>query len=223
MSIITDIILIAVFFLCIFLGWKKGFVKTLSGFVAYIVSFILANALDDLVAPLVRKLPFISNMITEGAADVGLTSDMTFLDKMNSIMKFFANDMISNGNSEATQAAVKNYMAEILIAVIAFAAVFVVSLIVLKVLLRVFDSIIKKIPVIKQANGLLGAIVGLFNGFVWTWVISNVFVKFLIPVLNQSNPDFFALEIAESFIVKFFTTINPITYLFWLINWISSI
>ena len=79
MSIITDIILIAVFFLCIFLGWKKGFVKTLSGFVAYIVSFILANALDDLVAPLVRKLPFISNMITEGAADVGLTSDMTFL------------------------------------------------------------------------------------------------------------------------------------------------
>lgn len=221
MSIITSLILIAVFIFCIFWGWKKGFVKALSGFLTYILSFILANALDDLVAPLIRKIPFISNMITEGAADIGLTADMTFLDKMNTIMKFFANDMISNGNAEATQSVVKNYVAEILISVIAFVAVFVVSVIVLKILFRVFDSLIKKIPVVKQANGLLGAIVGLFNGFVWTWVISNVFVKFLIPVLNHFNPDFFALEIAESFIVKFFTTINPITYLFWLINLIS--
>ena len=221
MSLITDLVLLAVFFLCIFMGWKKGFVKTLSGFMSYILSFAIANAFDDLVAPLVRKIPFISNMITEGAEIPGVTKSSTFLDKINAFIRFFAEDMISDGSGDATQAVLKNAIAEVLVIVIAFVAVFVISLVIFKILFRVFDSIIKKIPVVKQANGLLGAIIGLFNGFIWTWVLSNIFVKLLVPVLNRFNPDFFGLEIANSIIVQFFTTINPITYLFWLINLIS--
>ena len=44
MAILVDLILIAVLALCIFLGWKKGFVKTLSGFLVYVFSFAIANS-----------------------------------------------------------------------------------------------------------------------------------------------------------------------------------
>ena len=98
---------------------------------------------------------------------------------------------------------------------------FLISLILLKVLLFALDFLIKKIPIVQQANGVLGAMAGLLNGLIWTWALSNVFVKFLLPVLNHLEPDFFIMEIADSYIIHLCTKINPITYLFELINLIS--
>ncbi|MBE6665811.1 MAG: CvpA family protein [Ruminococcaceae bacterium] len=221
MALIIDVILVLILLCCAYSGWKSGFIKTLSGFLSYVLSFALANAFDDLFVPFVRKIPFLSNMITEGAVFPEVPGDATFLDKMQVFLRFLTEDVIADGNADAAQAVLKNCLAEILISCFAFIAVFLISWILLKLLLFALDFLIKKIPVIKQANGVLGALAGLLNGFIWTWAISNIFVKFLLPVLNHFEPNFFIMEIADSYIIHLCTKINPITYLFQLINLLS--
>ena len=222
MALIVDIALIAVLALCVFLGWKKGFIHAISKFLTYILSFVFANIFWKYLAVYVGRIPFIQDLITEGVEGPTFEKGTSFVEKLKTMFTFLAGDMIQNGNTDNTTAVMNNYLAEILTMVISFAIIFIVALILLKLAFRLLDSIIKKLPVIKQANGILGAIVGFLNGSIWTWAIANLFVKAFLPSLNKVNPTIFSMEIAESFIVTLCTKINPITYILQFISWISS-
>lgn len=221
MALIVDIILLVILALCVYFGWKNGFVKTMSKFLTYTVSFALANALNKFVAPYVKKLPFLANMMTENLAFPEIETDASFFDKFKILFSFLKEDVIANGNAEASKALLKNCIAEMLATMIAFIAIFVVSLLLLKLIFFIVNKLVQKIPVINKFNALLGAVSGLLNGFIWTWLAANIFINFLLPVLNYFNPDIFIMEIANSYILTLCTKINPITYLFWLINLFS--
>lgn len=222
MALIVDLVLIAVLALCVFLGWKKGFIHAISKFMTYILSFVLANIFWKYLAVYIGRLPFIQNLITEGVEGPVFEEGASFVNKLKTMFTFLSSDVIQNGNAENTTAVVNNYLAETLTMIISFAIIFIASLILLKLLFRLLDAIIKKIPVIKQINGTLGAIIGLLNGSIWTWAIANLFVKAFLPSLNQLNPTIFSMDIAKSFIVTLCTKINPITYILQFISWISS-
>ena len=210
MALIVDIVLVAVLALCIFLGWKKGFIHAISKFLTYILSFVLANIFWKYLSVYIGRLPFIQNLITEGVEGPAFEEGASFVNKLKTMFTFLSSDVIQNGNAEN------------LTMIISFAIIFIAALILLKLLFRLLDAIIKKIPVVKQINGLLGAIVGFFNGSIWTWAITNLFVKAFLPTLNQINPTIFSMDIANSFIVTLCTKINPITYILQFISWISS-
>ena len=201
MALIVDIALIAVLALCVFLGWKKGFIHAISKFLTYILSFVFANIFWKYLAVYVNRIPFIQNLITEGVEGPVFEEGASFVNKLKTMFTFMAGDMIQNGNTDNATAVVNNYLAETLTMIISFAVIFIVALILLKLAFRLLDSIIKKIPVVKQVNGILGAVTGFFNGSIWTWAIANLFVKAFLPSLNQ---------------------INPITYILQFISWISS-
>lgn len=222
MAIIVDIVLVAVLALCVFFGWKKGFIHAISKFLTYILSFVLANIGWKYLAVYIGRLPFIKNLVTEGVEGPVFEEGASFVNKLKTMFSFLSSDVVQNGNAENTTAVVNNYLAETLTMIISFAIVFIAALILLKLLFRLLDTIIKKIPVIKQINGTLGAVIGLLNGFIWTWAIANLFVKAFLPSLNQLNPTIFSMDIANSFIVTLCTKINPITYILQFISWISS-
>ena len=223
MAFVVDIALIAVLALCVFFGWKNGFIKTVGKFLTYILAFVFANLLWKFVAPFVGKLPFIQNLITEGVEGPTFEEGAAFMDKLKTMFTYFTGDMIENGNAENTAAVMNNYLAETLTMIISFALVFIVSMLLLKLVFHLLNSIISKIPVVKQVNGILGAVVGFLNGSIWTWAITNLFVKAFLPTLNRINPSVFSMEIADSFIVTLCTKINPITYIFQFISWLSSL
>ena len=221
MALIVDLALIAVLAICVFLGFRRGFIKAVSGFLTYILAFIVANIFWKFVAGFVGELPFLKNMITEGVEGPVFEEGMGFMQKLQTMFSFMASDVIQNGNTDATTAVMNNYLAETITMVVSFVLVFVVAMLLLKLLFRFLNSLIKKIPLIKQINGILGAVVGFFNGCIWTWAISNLFVKAFLPALNRANPDIFSMEIADSFIITLCTKINPITYIFQFISWIA--
>ena len=223
MALIVDVALIAVLALCVFFGWKNGFIKAISKFLTYVLSFAIANFCWKYIAVYIGRIPFIQNMITEGVDGPAFEEGATFMDKLQTLLSFFTGDMIQNGNADNTAAVMNNYLAEALTMVISFVLVFIVAMLILKLVFRLLNALISKIPVIKQINGLLGAVMGFLNGSIWTWAIANIFVKAFLPTLNRMNPEIFSLEIAESFIVTLCTKINPITYIFQFINWISSL
>lgn len=49
MSVLFDIILIIILAVCAVIGWKKGFIRALRGFITYILSFAVANTLYRVV------------------------------------------------------------------------------------------------------------------------------------------------------------------------------
>ncbi len=224
MSILLDILLIAVLAACVVIGWKRGFVRALRGFVTYILSFAVANSLYRLIAKTIITLPFLQNMITDVEMPA-LPADATFLDKVSAIVQYISEQSAGEGSegiSETMEAILNNYIAELLASIIGFVVVFLVTVLILKLLLWILDMIVSRTPVIRQANGLLGCLIGLLNGFFWTWMISNVFVNFALPFLSDRWPTVFVSEMADSFVVKLCTKINPITYLFMLINLIFN-
>ena len=221
MAFIVDIILVLILGLCVFFGWKNGFFKAISGFLSYVISFAIANFAWEYLAVYVGKIPFLQKMVTEGVGGPSFEEGATFLDKLQSMMNFFAVDILQNGNTDVSMAVVKNYLATMLTMAISFILIFIACMLLLKLLFRLLDSLLKKIPIVKQVNGILGAITGFFNGSIWTWAIANLFVKAFLPMLNQMNPSMFPMEIADSFIITLCTKINPMTYIFQFINWLS--
>ncbi len=224
MSVLLDVILIAVLAVCVVIGWRRGFIRALRGFVTYIISFAVANSLYRVIAKSIITLPFLQNMITDVEMPE-LPANATFMDKVSTIVKYISEQTEGSGSqdiSETIQAVINNYIAELLAAIIGFIVIFLVMVLVLKLLLWILDMVVSRTPIIRQANGLLGCLIGLLNGFFWTWMVSNVFVNFALPLLNDKWPTVFVPEMADSFVVNLCTKINPITYLFMLINLISN-
>ncbi len=224
MSVLLDVILIAVLAVGVVIGWRRGFIRALRGFVTYIISFAVANSLYRVIAKSIITLPFLQNMITDVEMPE-LPANATFMDKVSTIVKYISEQTEGSGSqdiSETIQAVINNYIAELLAAIIGFIVIFLVMVLVLKLLLWILDMVVSRTPIIRQANGLLGCLIGLLNGFFWTWMVSNVFVNFALPLLNDKWPTVFVPEMADSFVVNLCTKINPITYLFMLINLISN-
>ena len=223
MSFLVDLALVFVLALCVYIGWLRGFVKTLSGFLAYVISFAIANATYRFLSAFVLRLPFLQKMAS-GVDSAVFSEKATFLDKLKEILAV-TKEMAFSGNTQEALESAKGMLgyclAELLASVIAFVLIFVLCILLFKLLIWIIDIYVKKMPVIGKANSILGAIVGLLNGFIWTWAASNVFVRWALPVLNRMWPDIFIYEIADSFIINLCTKINPITYLFELINMIS--
>ena len=63
---------------------------------------------------------------------------------------------------------------------------------------------------LKQANGLLGGIIGACEGFFWCWIFSLVFGGFLFPRLSVMFPELFTQAMLESVVYKICTEFNPV-------------
>lgn len=219
MSVLLDIILAFILAVCTFIGYKHGLIRTLSKFISYIVAFTLANNFYVVVAKLLIKIPLLGNMLYGEA----FAEKMTYLDRFDLLFDRITETLFVVGD-EATMAAAKqtldNAVALMIASFLAFVLMFIVCTLVLKLIAFLMSGLVAKIPVLKQVNGILGGLFGLMNGFFWTWIITNAFVRLLLPTLLEKWPTVFMTEIAESFVVKLCTQINPITYLIELINYI---
>ena len=133
MSVLLDILLIAVLAICVVVGWKRGFIRALRGFVTYILSFAVANSLYRLLAKSIIALPFLQNMITD--VDMpDIPANATFLDKVSAIIQYISEQSGEEGlggTSEVVEAVINNYIAELLAAVISFLIVFLATVLVL--------------------------------------------------------------------------------------------
>ena len=88
MSAILDIILILIVAIFIIIGVKKGFVRSVSGFLIYIFSFNIANAFYIFVAKYTDKIAFIAELKSGVSAEeiAAVTKDASgFVDRLSHI------------------------------------------------------------------------------------------------------------------------------------------
>ena len=180
---LLDIIFLAIIIACTVWGAKRGIIRTVLGLSSFIVSIIAALLLYQPFMDLVYSNPAIASVIDGFKANIveamlpaqpinpALTSRV---DKIPAVfMAILGNDIISQGSQAMATAVADAVVYLITIVIFIIAIKLLVSL-----LFKVFN-VAAKLPVIKQANGLVGGILGLIIGVVLCWVAAAVISMFI--------------------------------------------
>ena len=157
----ADLILICFIALFAFIGMKRGFIKTIVGLASTLISLALTLLAYPVVSDLLHKLG-VGEAITE--IIIGVISKNEQVNLGLGIMEKTA---------EASSVVVVN--------VISFIAVIIFAKFILTLLIKSLN-IITKLPVIKQANALLGMVMGVLSGILISYTLIGV-----LAALNDNN------------------------------------
>jgi uncharacterized membrane protein required for colicin V production len=233
MSMILDIIIIAIAAITVVASVKQGFVKSvakiatagLSFFVAYsfcgrlgqfIYDRFLIGSFTDNVSKTVNNL-----LVKTGEQyDIAkLFNDMprAFVDLLsrfgidvNSIASQYGD--ITSGTSETVYELSQNIaspIANVTAVAIAFVALFLASLLVFMLAFKLVD-LLCKLPVLKTANRMLGGVVGIVLAVFYVWVFAAIAVVILGTLSATNDSLVFTNVLENSFLLKFFYEFNPI-------------
>ena len=205
-----------VFFMALFfivliaalVGFARGFIKSIAGFIEYTLAVFISYTFASPLSIIVKKLPFIANMITD--IEMPDLSNGTLVDKLVTMVKYISQSGLNSGSTENVKQIANNYLADLISIAIAFAALFIVTILVLKLVVYLLDKFAKT-EGIKQLNRFLGLLFGLFLGLLITWILATVFRNFVYPILLVNYPDVISETMGDSFFMKLFTEFNPIS------------
>jgi len=203
---ILDIILIAVVVICAYLGFKRGFVKSLCNMCSLLISIIIALLSYSKITEFIAKSP-LGKFVTEklsasmGSSAVDLSSVPEFLRKP------------FEAGVESAADAMANNLATVIIGVISVIITVVVVKVFIKFLFKVLN-VFAKLPVLKQCNRLLGGLFGIVSGMFWVCIatLSLTYIsiipsaEFLREIMDTS---YVVSMVAEnSFLLGFFPDVK---------------
>ncbi len=195
MTYIVDIIIIAVFLITVLVSYKKGFFRSLFDLIGTLVSILAARIVSSSFAPqgfdMFIKEPAKSTLTntlgTAGTTDYGTQVESainSIPDSFSGIMNLIGIDkqaiLEKVSSSELAQGnLVDNIMENIITPVgtaviqfVLFVILAVVFTLGLKVVVRLLDFIIKKLPLVKSLNKGLGIVIGVLRGLLTAIIVS---------------------------------------------------
>lgn len=213
MSVFIDLILLAIFIICIFLGYKKGLVglvlKLCSFVLALVVSLILFKPVSNFVIDNTNFYDNIKTSIVQ-IANTNMSTQNEYNTDTNSD---FLSKYISDSIKEATEDS-KDYIvesvADSLARSIISIAVFIILFVILRILLifiKIITDAITELPIIKQFNKSGGIIYGILQS------LFIIYIAFAIIALFIKNAAL-TQAINDSYIGSMFYNNNLILMLF---------
>lgn len=193
MSIIIDLVIIAIIALCVFLGYKKGLTQYIIKIFSFIISLVVAFVLFKPVSNFVIQNTKIDETIKEAVInvvkdDVEETGKVKEDNNLPKAMVEYINNTIENAVNEA-----KENVIEVAAEGVASATINVGVAILLFIIVRIaliFISMLSKIitdlPIIKQFDKTGGIIYGLLKSFVIIFVIFAL-LSFVSPMIEQTG------------------------------------
>lgn len=221
---ISDVVIVLVFFVFVFICGKRGFINVLFSFASNIVALFGAIALAKVFVSLTGGLFGLEGALTESFTQ-------TF-SKMNGFDVDVAgqdiNALLSTGALPALIATlvVKKYsgvtleagttlgmlagstVAGLLCSLISGVVLFILLKILIKLLKKIFNLIAKKINLVGKINRILGVLVGFIEGV----LIISLVVSILALIPSAAISNFFN----NSLILRLLYNHNPIV---WMLGW----
>lgn len=232
MNIALDIILVAIAAVIIFLGWRRGLVKSVIGLVCSVVSVIVAYALTPTVSGWLANSVFIEKISSgiestvKSAASTSIGTDVSVflskipetlsgtLDKYNvedGALKEFVSGLSDTGESAVSK--ISEFIAKPtswkISNAIAFIGLFVVAFILLRLASKLI-IVLFKAPVIRTVDHAAGLALGIVTALIVLWVLSLV-LSAGVSALESVLPENFKNTVNDSVILKFFSNYNPIS------------
>ena len=236
MSLFLDVILIAVMIVCVWYGNKNGFFKSIMNLISGIVSVLVAYTFSPaLSAFLIEK--FFLDSISSGITDAFASAAKATVDEAGNAVYDFAKmlenpqiitiarrygveegglEKMVNSAGEASYEAIENIavsvadsVATVISDVCAFAGVFILAAIVLKIFTSIIGGIFK-LPVLKTMDKGLGTVSGVIGALFFAWIISVVLAA-VIPALITVAPGVVTEHtFNNTILIKFFAEHSPL-------------
>lgn len=226
MSLLIDVIVIAAFAGCLIRGIRKGFVKSIIGIVVVIAAIFASVHISPSLAGVMED-KFVHKAVVSAAKDsIPKVDTDTLVNEMPPAFKKsldrFRTDpddvkaLFENSDINETEEQKRNKIAETMAAplskaiskALAFLVVFVVLYLVLFIISIIVCAVVK-LPLLRTADKLLGAILGGASGLLLAWGISLAICALLphLSVLYEGTiPD---TVIDNSIVVKFIGKFDP--------------
>ncbi len=193
MSIIIDLIIVAIFALCIFFGYQKGLtkcmIKILSFFIAIVVAAILFKPVSNFMIQNTQIDDTIKeavvNLVSDDIEDNGEVKEDTNLPQA---MINYINEAVKNATEET-----KNNVIQVAAEEIATTTVNLGVAILLFIIVRIglifvsaLSKLITDLPIIKQFDKTGGILYGALKALVIVFVILAL-ISFISPMIEQTG------------------------------------
>lgn len=193
MSIIIDLIILAIILLCVILGYKKGLTKCIIKILSFVIALAVAFVLFKPISTLIIKNTTIDdnirnsiiNLVQDDVEENGKISEETNLPKS---MVEHINDSIQNSVNETKMTVVNTVATEISVGVVNVCVaigLFIIARIAL-IFVSALSSIITDLPLIKQFDKAGGLIYGLVKSLLIIFIIFAV-ISFISPMIESSG------------------------------------
>ena len=237
MSLILDIIILALFIIFVTNGVKKGLVKSLLGMGVTIIAAIIAMNFSAPLAGYFRTTVVYTSLTENLNGKIGeYVNESMNEDKLSelieaapdgvvSILEGFGTDIeavrqqltdIIASGEENVAAKLSDYIvtpaAETISNALAILLLFVVSVLLLNLALYILD-IIFKLPVLNFANKLGGFVVGAVLALIFSFVFCTV-VEIALPYLPGAGISIDADTTANTMLYSKISEINPFAFLY---------
>ncbi len=237
MTLAIDAILIFTAVFCVWAGARKGFVRSVMGFISTVVSAIAAYAFTPALSAWVEER-FLRERITDGVAEslrqlsLDTTTDLFNLDRLISDPPKFFNDLIARyhvdlsalkdlmtGIDRAGEESVRSLSERIaaptssaIASAVSFAVIFLGAFLVMTLFTALLDLIFR-LPVLNGANMFFGFLVGVAEAAVFVSVLALV-LSVLVRALGAFDPTLFGDEAVNNTILcSFLEKHNIFTFL----------
>ena len=229
LSIVLDVLILAVCGLVIFRAARSGFIKSVMGLLRGITAFIAAYAFTPMVGRFIKER-FILGSLSGNISDTirSLTSGdgaknvadlfREVPDALGQIIGRYGADAGEIGKAvggvASREAAIKtasdaiaNPVAVTISNCIAFILIFAIVFLALVIVTAILDAVFH-LPVLNGVNKAFGLIFGVAEALLFAWVISYVAAA-AVRALGSVDPNTFGEQVIEkSYIMKFFLSFN---------------
>ena len=217
MSIVIDVLLLAVFALLTFLGWRRGFVKSVFRLGRLLLSFVITVTVGPTVSAWIDRrfvnppvYESVSKKFSEIASDVSATAEDSVDLLVEKIPPSFREhlDLTSvdptadvTALAESWSRTVSDGISGVIAAVIGYILLFILSFVLLTVVIFLVGKLIDLIPLVRTVDKILGLAVGALIGALTVCLLSMI----LGALLGSIGQD----DLAEnSLLLRFFADLK---------------
>lgn len=191
MTLIVDLVIVAVIALCIIFGYIRGLTGALIKILSFVLSIVIAFILFVPVSNLIIQNTQIDESLETSIRETILKQDTEASgNKMPTTVTEYINAQIEEGSNQAKEAIVDTTARDVSIMIVkagTWILLFVVARVIL-ICLKFITGLIAKLPVIKQFDKIGGVIYGLIEGLVITYVALAI-ISFIAPITSNTLTD----------------------------------
>lgn len=189
-----DILILLILILATYLGYKKGFLRTLSGVIAILLSFVLALNFSTYVEDFIKATSVYESVYENVENNINPSNSES--EEYNTAKLNMPRGILKNIETKKTEAlnTVVEKVSDTAVKIISILLIFIAVRLILWLLLSGF-GIIKKLPLIGWFDKILGALFGFLRGFLIVYlmlVVVTAFAAFnaenkIVKTINHSD------------------------------------
>lgn len=187
MSVIIDLIIVAVIAICIIIGYVRGLTGCLIKILSFVLSLVIAFILFVPVSNFAIENTQIDENLEKSIREMLISDNKSSEEEMPTAMSDYINkkaeEIVDNAKEEVVNATARD-ISQTIVKAGTWIALFIVARIAL-IFLKLITSLISKLPVIKQCDKLGGIIYGVLEGLLITYFALAV-ISFITPITNKN-------------------------------------